>query len=281
MAMDEKGLGRRLQEVRREKGLTQQDLCQKSGLSYSTLAKIERGAIKSPSVFTIRSIAESLHVGLDELLGLQTPSQNKKLTARSGAQMVFFDVNGCVVQFTHNAFTKMSQESGIPVSDIQNVYWEYDDATNRNEKSVDEFNHALSKLMNQEVDWLDYYLQTTEAIGGMHELMTWVSEHYEIGLLTNSMPGFVSALQATGKIPDLPFKAIIDSSEIGAMKPEDAMYDAAEKATGMSGNQILFVDDLRANLIAAKKFKWNTIWFDPYRPDVSVATIRQALEPAQ
>ena len=277
--MDEKGLGKRLQDMRKASGLTQQELCQKSGLSYSTLAKIERGAIKSPSIFTIQSIAASLGISLDELLGLRAAQVSKK-TAKNGAQMVFFDVNGCVVQFTHNAFAKLSQESGVPVSDIQNVFWEYDDAINRNEKSVDDINQALSELLHQEVDWLDYYLQTTEAIGGMHELMTWVSEHYHIGLLTNSMPGFVSALQATGKIPDVPFKAIIDSSEVGAMKPEDPMYDAAEKATGFSGNQILFVDDLRANLIAAKKFGWNTIWFDPYRPDVSTATIRQALEPA-
>jgi HAD superfamily hydrolase (TIGR01509 family) len=280
MAMDEKGLARRLQQVRRDNGLTQQELCQKSGLSYSTLAKIERGAIKSPSIFTIQSVASAMGIGLDELLGIAPRRPNQKKTAKNGAQMVFFDVNGCVVQFTHNAFAKMSQESGKPVSDIQNVFWEYDDAINRNEKSVEDINRALSELLHQDVDWLDYYLQTTEIIGGMHDLMTWVSEHYHIGLLTNSMPGFVAALQATGKIPDLPFKAIIDSSDIGSMKPENAMYEAAETATGFAGSQIMFVDDLRANLIAAKRFSWNTIWFDPYRPDVSIATIRQSLEPA-
>jgi transcriptional regulator with XRE-family HTH domain len=46
--LDEKGLGKRLQAARQKAGLTQQTLCQKAGLSYSTLAKIERGAIKSP-----------------------------------------------------------------------------------------------------------------------------------------------------------------------------------------------------------------------------------------
>jgi transcriptional regulator with XRE-family HTH domain len=50
----EKALGKRLQEARQKAGLTQQQMCHKAGLSYSTLAKIERGAIKAPSIFTVR-----------------------------------------------------------------------------------------------------------------------------------------------------------------------------------------------------------------------------------
>jgi transcriptional regulator with XRE-family HTH domain len=42
----EQALGKRLQDARRAAGLTQQELCQKADLSYSTLAKIERGAIR-------------------------------------------------------------------------------------------------------------------------------------------------------------------------------------------------------------------------------------------
>ena len=278
--MDEVGLGKLLQKARKNAGLTQQELCQKSGLSYSTLAKIERGAIKSPSIFTIHAISEALGTTLDGLLGISPiPVDTAKKTAKNGTKFVFFDVNGCIVQFTHNAFNKMSQESGVSVSEIQSVYWEFEEDTNRGTRSVEEFNVALSKLLGQEVDWLDYYLQTTESIGGMHELLTWVAEHYRIGLLTNSMPGFVDALRATGKIPAIDFDVIIDSSEVGAMKPESAIYEAALQAAGYHGKEILFVDDLQANLAAAQRqFGWSTVWFDSYRPDMSIATIRQSLE---
>ena len=278
--MDEVGLGKLLQRARKNAGLTQQELCQKSGLSYSTLAKIERGAIKSPSIFTIHAISEALGTTLDGLLGISPiPVDTAKQTAKNGTKFVFFDVNGCIVQFTHNAFNKMSQESGVSVSEIQSVYWEFEEDTNRGTRSVEEFNVALSKLLGQEVDWLDYYLQTTESIGGMHELLTWVAEHYRIGLLTNSMPGFVDALRATGKIPAIDFDVIIDSSEVGAMKPESAIYEAALQAAGYHGKEILFVDDLQANLAAAQRqFGWSTVWFDSYRPDMSIATIRQSLE---
>ena len=58
-AAKERQLGQAIAAARKAAGLTQQDLCVKAQLSYSTLAKIERGAIKTPSVFTVAAIAEA------------------------------------------------------------------------------------------------------------------------------------------------------------------------------------------------------------------------------
>ena len=38
-------LGKRVQDFRKKAGFTQQELCHKAKLSYSTLAKIERGPL--------------------------------------------------------------------------------------------------------------------------------------------------------------------------------------------------------------------------------------------
>ena len=73
-------MGKRLQSVRQQAGLTQQALCEKANLSYSTLAKIERGAIKSPSIFTIESIAEALNTTLDYLIGKTNTNDTKPIT---------------------------------------------------------------------------------------------------------------------------------------------------------------------------------------------------------
>ncbi len=106
--MDEVGLGKLLQEARKAGGLTQQDLCQKAGLSYSTLAKIERGAIKSPSIFTIQRIADALGTSLDLLTGhvaggaLASP-ETAKMTSVGGIKFIYFDINGCLVRFFHRA----------------------------------------------------------------------------------------------------------------------------------------------------------------------------------
>src|ERR1043166_9601829 len=113
--MDEKALGKRLQLARRRAGLTQQELCQKAGLSYSTLAKVERGAIRSPSVFTVAAIAQATNTPLEELLQLEAQSAasptpaNAKKRSKSGVTFVYLDVNGTIVRFFHRAFTQLSE----------------------------------------------------------------------------------------------------------------------------------------------------------------------------
>src|SRR5437868_6830100 len=104
--MDEKGLGAKLQAARQAAGLTQQQLCHQASLSFSTLTKIERGAIKAPSIFTIQAIAMALGVSLDELIGHKAggaPVRHLQ-TTRSGAKFIYFDVNGCLIHFYQRAF---------------------------------------------------------------------------------------------------------------------------------------------------------------------------------
>lgn len=275
--MDEKGLGKRLQDARRKAGLTQQELCQKAGLSYSTLAKIERGAIKSPSIFTIKSVAEAMQISLDELMGLSVAVAGiqKKISQR-GVRFVYFDVNDCLVK--HQTFAPLSEKTGVPVDSLEDVFWEFNDPINRGEKSVEELNAALSNLAGSEIDWMEYYLDVVQPVEGMAELLAWVHEHYKVGLLTNTMPGFVQALQARGKIPPIQFDAIADSSIIGAMKPDPTIYEVAQELAGVANSEILFVDDLRSNLVGAKKYGWHTIRFDGYQPEESIEVIHKTLE---
>ena len=68
--LNKKHLGQRIQAARQAANMTQQELCQDTGLSFSTLAKIERNAIKAPSIFTVQSIASALGITLDELMRL-------------------------------------------------------------------------------------------------------------------------------------------------------------------------------------------------------------------
>jgi len=278
--LDEKWLGRRLQEMRQQAGLTQQQLCQKANLSYSTLAKIERGAIKSPSIFTIQSIAQALGTGLDTLLGVRAAVSSDKKTTRSGVKFIFFDVNGCLVRFAHRGFSKLSEESGIPIDVIETVFWDYDDAVCRGDKSLDELNTRLAETLHMLVDWKQYYLNAVEPVTGSADLVKWTQEFYHAGLLTNSMPGFVDAMRERGLVPDIALDAVVDSSTVHALKPEPQIYEVAQEQAGFPGHEILLIDDSRANLIAAKKHGWHTIWFDYYRPEESIAAIRQALEPA-
>lgn len=276
-------LGRQLQRARQAAGLTQQELCQRANLSYSTLAKIERGAIKSPSVFTIQNIAVALGTTLDTLLlGLSPPltGRTAKQCSKSGIRFVYFDINGCLVRFFHRAFIRLSEQTGEPADAVESTFWHFNDAVCRGDMTMAEFNHALAKRLGQgSIDWAEYYLDAVDPIVDMQELVLWVSEHYYAGLLSNIMPGLIDDLKDRKLLPDVCFDQVIDSSQVGAIKPEQAIYKIAEQRSGFKPDEILLIDDSRANLMAAEHMGWHVLWFDDYRTDDSIQRIRQALDP--
>lgn len=279
--IDEKALGQALQEARKKAGFTQQELCQKSDLSYSTLAKIERGAIKAPSIFTIWSIAEALGSDINSLMGISGPSGSApKKRSKSGIRFVYFDINGCLVQFFHRAFTKLAEETGVSPDIIETTFWHYNDAVCRGDMSIEEFNKALGdQLKVRDLKWQDYYLASVDAIPQMHELVKWAAEIYEVGLLSNIMPGLIDEMLRRELIPNVNYKVILDSSQVKAIKPEPKIYDLANERSGVDPGEILFVDDSRTNLMAAEKFGWKVMWFDDFRPEESAARVKVSLEP--
>jgi HAD superfamily hydrolase (TIGR01509 family) len=280
--MNEKSLGQRLQAARQAAGMTQQQLCQVANLSFSTLTKIERGAIKSPSIFTVQSIAGALHLSLDELVGLATAVSSRSLQrTKSGVSFVYFDVNGCLIRFYERAFARIAEQTNLTADVIETAFWHYNDDACRGTMSSHDFSLALAARIGvPELDWRQAYLEVTEPMAEMQELLKWTAEHYKTGLLTNIMPGFMSGLRDQGKIPALPYDAIVDSSEIGAIKPESKIFEVAQARAAVPPNEILLIDDTRGNLNAAESFGWNVLWFDYARPEESVALIRAALEPA-
>lgn len=281
--MDEVGLGRLLQSARKKAGLTQQELCHRAGLSYSTLAKIERGAIKAPSIFTIQSIAAALGTNLNDLMGDFGPKPSAaatKMISKSGVRFVYFDINGCLVRFFHRAFTKMAEDTGASADQIETTFWHYNDAVCSGEMSLPEFNKILSETFEHPgMDWAAYYLEAIDPIQEMRELVTWAAEHYYVGLLSNIMPGLVDTMISRGILPQIPYDQIIDSSVVGAIKPDEQIFRIATERSGVNPTEILLVDDARPNIMAAEKMGWKVLWFDDYRPDESVARVRSALEP--
>ncbi|HTE21480.1 MAG TPA: HAD-IA family hydrolase [Candidatus Limnocylindria bacterium] len=277
----EQALGKSLQDARKKAGLTQQQLCQKAGLSYSTLAKIERGAIKAPSIFTIQSIAGALDMSLSDLMGGNAPAQpaNTRKRSKSGVRFVYFDINGCLVRFFHRAFARLAHDTGAPADMVETTFWHYNDAVCRGELQMEEFNRLFADHLGiKHLDWQQYYMEAIDPIEEMRELLAWAAEHYHVGLLSNIMPGFIDEMFERGILPDVPYASIIDSSKVGAIKPEPRIYEVAQDWAECDPSEILLIDDSRTNLMAAERMGWHVLWFDDYRPEESVAHVRGALE---
>lgn len=62
-------LAKRLKELRKKAGWSQQKLAEKAGLSYNTVTKIEQGVATMPTIQTMMKIADAFNISLDELVG--------------------------------------------------------------------------------------------------------------------------------------------------------------------------------------------------------------------
>jgi transcriptional regulator with XRE-family HTH domain len=69
---DQKKLGRKIREIRKELGLTMHQLASKVGVNYTTISRVETGKV-SPSVVLLSDIAHYLGQSITSLLAQEPP----------------------------------------------------------------------------------------------------------------------------------------------------------------------------------------------------------------
>ena len=67
MSMDFKRGGQAIQRIRKERGMTQEELADKSGITSNTVSRIERGLL-IPALPTLIDICNALGTGADSIL---------------------------------------------------------------------------------------------------------------------------------------------------------------------------------------------------------------------
>lgn len=80
-------------------------------------------------------------------------------------------------------------------------------------------------------------------------------------LLTNNVREWRAGWEAVLE-PATLFDVVIDSSEVGARKPEPAIYEITRERLGVAHDEIFFLDDIGQNLKAARALGWNTELYD-------------------
>jgi len=62
-------LSSNIKKLRKKHHLSQEQLAQKAGITYSTLIKIESGSNKNPTLETLTKLANVFKIKIDELVG--------------------------------------------------------------------------------------------------------------------------------------------------------------------------------------------------------------------
>ncbi len=61
-------LAKRIKELRKKSNLTQEELAEKSGVSYKHIQKLEGKYLHDPKLNTLKKLAKALKISLSELL---------------------------------------------------------------------------------------------------------------------------------------------------------------------------------------------------------------------
>ena len=135
-------------------------------------------------------------------------------------------------------------------------------ASEKGQLATDEFNRRSSELFNIPADHvaamtgvylLGIYPGATELIDELH------SRGYRTACLSNTNATHWRQMSDPAVPCCLPLERLtyqFGSHLIGARKPDPAAYAHVERATEMSGPQIVFFDDLPENVVAAQQRGW-------------------------
>ena len=258
-------MGRTIAKARQQAGLTQKELCRRTGLSYSTLTKIERGVIQTPSVFTIAKIARATNSSVEELLAQVDPAISSSPT---GVEMVYFNVDGVLVDGLEGLWMEVAVGNEQPVSRVRHHFWRHWPAGSRGRRQP-----ADEVAAKNSGAWVDSYVQASRPVRPLVDLMSKLSRKMKVGLLSHNPKPLVDKLLEAKKLPDLDYEAVISFDRLESEDPAQNLYDHGRELAGLGPSQIMLVDQSPVNLARAETSGWRIHQFLPHRPAWSARQI--------
>jgi FMN phosphatase YigB (HAD superfamily) len=157
------------------------------------------------------------------------------------------------------------------------VWHKYDDQVCRGNITPNELWELYQKELGfkENLDFIDYWVSNFVKIKETHDLMSeLVRMGIPIGLLTNIYLGVFDKALENGYIPRLSYSNVVQSCEVGAVKPERRIYEIAQNRLNIPPDNILFIDDKQKFLDPAKELGWNVLQFDENDVQNSISQIR-------
>ena len=190
---------------------------------------------------------------------------------------VIFDFGGVFTDSPFHAFSAYAAKIGASddqVTDI--VFGGYDvdsdhpcHQVERGEITLEAARDAILALGRErglEVDIWEVFMAMAENGGGLRqELVDYVpkirASGLATGIITNNVVEFRDHWRSMLPVDEL-FDFVVDSSEVGVRKPNPAIFTKALAISGLSPEQVIFLDDYKGNVIAAEALNIRSILVD-------------------
>ena len=192
---------------------------------------------------------------------------------------VYFDAGGVLFKF-RNGLKDIAHKHNLNYSDFEQVFRKYDDQVVKGNMSAQKlWGHYQAELgFTENLDYLEYWVSKLSPIIETHLFVQeLVDQNMPVGLITNLYSGVYDKAVINGKIPNIPYSSVIQSSAAHMMKPEIEIYLLAQKQAKVKPENILFTDDKPEFLEPAKRLGWETVLFKENEPTESISIIKSLM----
>lgn len=197
---------------------------------------------------------------------------------KNDIKFVYFDVGGVIFRW-REVLEGIAKNYGRKADEILRVFVKYDEAACRglitSQQIWQKMHRELRISPKKDFDFFKFSLEKFAPITETHEFVKEIAEYLQVGLLTNIHPGVFDQVKKLGHIPNINYSVIIQSCQIGLIKPEKEIYEHAQKKAKVKARHILFIDDTEINIKGAEVLGWNTVLFDTNNPARSIREIRK------
>ncbi|NCO12567.1 MAG: hypothetical protein COZ34_02685 [Candidatus Pacebacteria bacterium CG_4_10_14_3_um_filter_34_15] len=201
-------------------------------------------------------------------------------------KFIYFDVGGVLLlDFSNtNKWSKMKSDLGITKDNekmFDLIWLKYRDKICI-DCDIDTIVHELRKTINlsipNEYSMLEDFVKRFDKNPYMWAAIEIVKQKFKIGLLTNMYPRMLELIQSSKLLPNISWNTIIDSSKVGYQKPDNKIFELAEKLSGVKPEEILFVENTSEHTEAAKQKGWNVFLYDDQNPKISSEKLLEILK---
>jgi len=184
--------------------------------------------------------------------------------------VIVFDLGNVLLPFDYNKLlTKLEKVEGGLGEHFEEIYYsnyEFHRNFERGKISEEKFIERMLEILNHKIDsatFCNYYANIFEVNEDVVALLPKLKEKYKLIILSNTDPIHTKYGWEHYELLQH-FDELILSHEAGAVKPEEEIYRAAEKASGANSEEHLFIDDIEEYVDAAKNLGWDGILFTDY-----------------
>jgi FMN phosphatase YigB (HAD superfamily) len=193
-------------------------------------------------------------------------------------KLVYFDVGGVAIKDFSGTkkWDQLNLELGITLDKkaaFDDLYNKYDSQINTT-LHINDFYKIVQKELK--IDPLpnfdilkDGFVNRFEPNQSLWPIIEEIHKTNKIGLLTNMWVGMLDQILDKRLLPDIKWDFVVDSSKTGLQKPNADIFDYATKLAGVNKNEILFTDNSQKHIEGAKKFGWQTFYYNSLDYDKS------------